>query len=92
MGFSAAAAAFVVGAAIATTANKAHKPNIPAKPQASAVPDANSDITKNAGTGQAGGDAGVAQTFLTGPGGIDPSLLNLGKTTLLGGGASTAGS
>jgi len=90
MGISAAAAAFVAGAAVAVTANKAQKPNIPAKPQASQVPDANTDITKNAGTGQAGGNSGVAQTFLTGPGGIDPSLLNLGKATLLGGGGASS--
>lgn len=90
MGITAGVLAFAGGALISTTLNKAQKPNIPAKPQASQVPDANTDITKNTGTGQAGGDSGVAQTFLTGPGGIDPSLLNLGKSTLLGGG-TTAG-
>ena len=32
-----------------------------------------------------GGTAGVASTFLTGTAGVDPSLLNLGRSTLLGG-------
>jgi hypothetical protein len=85
MGVSAAAAAFVVGAAIATQAGKSKGVQLPATPQAGKVPDANADLTKNAGVGQAGGSPGVAQTFLTGPGGVDPSLLNLGKSTLLGG-------
>lgn len=94
MAFSSAyaAAAFVGGAILATTAGKAKAPQLPATPQASQVPDANADLAKNAGTGQAGGDSGVAQTFLTGPGGIDPSLLNLGKSTLLGGGTPSGGS
>lgn len=34
------------------------------------------------------GKTGQASTMLTGPGGIDPSMLTLGKTTLLGGGGS----
>ena len=85
MGVSAAAAAFVVGGLISTQMGKAKGVQLPATPQASKVPDAGTDITKNAGVGQAGGSPGVAQTFLTGPGGIDPSLLNLGKSTLLGG-------
>lgn len=34
----------------------------------------------------AGGKTGQASTMLTGSTGIDPSLLQLGKTTLLGGG------
>lgn len=88
MGVSAAAAAFVVGAGLSAWAGSKNKPNIPQAPQASQVPDANADLTKNAGTGQSGGSPGVAQTFLTGPGGIDPSLLNLGKATLLGGAPS----
>lgn len=86
MGFSAAAAAFVVGAAVASSTNKAKSPNLPAAPQASQVPDANTTLSKESGTGQAGGSPGVAQTFLTGSGGIDPSLLNLGRSSLLGGG------
>lgn len=63
----------------------AKAPALPGTPRAGQVPDANTNIGKELGTGQAGGQPGVAQTFLTGPGGIDPSLLNLGKATLLGG-------
>jgi hypothetical protein len=55
------------------------------RPQASKAPTVQSVAADQAGAGQAGGAPGVAQTFLTGAGGIDPSLLNLGKTTLLGG-------
>lgn len=55
------------------------------RPQASKAPTVQSVQTGQAGAGQAGGAPGVAQTFLTGAGGIDPALLNLGKTTLLGG-------
>ena len=49
------------------------------------MPDANTFVGGMTGTGQAGGAPGVAQTFLTGPGGVDPNNLQLGKTTLLGG-------
>jgi hypothetical protein len=59
-------------------------PPLPAA-QTAKTPDASAVAQGLAGTGQAGGTPGVAQTFLTGPGGIDPSLLQLGKTTLLGG-------
>lgn len=91
MGFSSAAVAYYAGAAalaggaVAAVASKPKKPNIPAPPQASQVPDANTVVKGQTGQGQAAGSPGVAQTFLTGPGGIDPSLLNLGKATLLGG-------
>lgn len=53
-------------------------------PQASSAPDANVVRQNQAGTGQAGGAPGVAQTMLTGAGGVDPNALNLGKKTLLG--------
>jgi regulator of protease activity HflC (stomatin/prohibitin superfamily) len=33
---------------------------------------------------QAAGDMGVGSTMLTGPGGVDPNMLTLGKNTLLG--------
>ena len=83
-----AAGAAVYGAA---AAGKAQAPNIPppqapiAPPQAAKVADANTYIGAQAGTGQAGGAPGVAQTFLTGPGGVDNSSLKLGGTSLLGG-------
>lgn len=55
------------------------------RPQASKAPTVMSVQASQAGTGQAGGAPGVAQTFLTGAGGVDPFQLNLGKSTLLGG-------
>jgi hypothetical protein len=66
-------------------------PNIPTPPTpapppaASVAPDANNTLKSLGGAGQGGGAPGVAQTFLTGPGGVDQSNLLLGKTSLLGG-------
>lgn len=40
---------------------------------------------QNARGNLSGGTPGVASTFLTGTAGVDPSLLNLGRSTLLGG-------
>ena len=40
---------------------------------------------QNARGNLSGGAPGVASTFLTGTAGVDPSLLNLGRSTLLGG-------
>lgn len=51
-----------------------------AKPQASKTPDRPAMSAANAAMG-AKGNSG---TFLTGPSGVDPSTLNLGKNTLLG--------
>lgn len=59
-------------------------PVAPPAAQAAQVPDAQSFLSKNSGTGQAGGAPGIAQTFLTGAGGIDPSKLDLNRKTLLG--------
>ena len=53
-------------------------------PQAGKAPDVATTLQGMAGAGQAGGSPGVAQTFLTGSQGVDPSLLNLGNNTLLG--------
>lgn len=55
------------------------------KPQATKSPTSAAVMGQQAGTGQAGGAPGVAQTFLTGAGGVDPNTLNIGKSTLLGG-------
>ena len=52
--------------------------------QSSKSPDVSAIRTNLAGSGQAGGSPGVAQTFLTGAGGVDPSTLTLGRTLLLG--------
>lgn len=56
------------------------------RPQSSKAPGIQSVQNGEAGAGQAAGAPGVAQTFLTGASGVDPTLLNLGKSTLLGGG------
>lgn len=69
--------------------NKAPDIPAPAKPepapQASQTPDANVVRQNAGGTGQAGGSPGIAQTLLTGAGGVEQSSLQLGKKTLLGG-------
>ena len=71
-------------------ASTQQSPNIPAPvkpdalPQASQVPDAQGVRAGQSGAGQAGGAPGIAQTFLTGTGGVDPDSLKLGKTSLLG--------
>jgi hypothetical protein len=55
------------------------------RPQASKEPDRAGIAAKNAAAAAPGGSmAGNSGTFLTGPSGIDPSTLNLGKNTLLG--------
>jgi hypothetical protein len=53
--------------------------------QEAKTPDAGAVRANNAGTMQAGGSPGVAQTMLTGASGVDPKALKLGKNTLLGG-------
>jgi hypothetical protein len=63
--------------------NIAQAPSAPAS-QASKAPSASTVQAGMMGTGQAGGAPGVAQTMLTGAGGIDPTKLNLGRNTLLG--------
>jgi len=66
-------------------------PNIPAPPtpapppQPSQMPNMSVIQKQLAGAGQAGGAPGIGQTMLTGPGGVDPNQLTLGKNTLLGG-------
>ena len=65
-------------------------PSIPAPPapeappQASKTPDTQEVLSTMKGTGQAGGSPGVAQTFLSGNGGVDQNSLVLNKKTLLG--------
>lgn len=84
MGFAAAAA--MGGMMLASSMNKPASPQVPAAPQASQAPDAMGTRASVAGVGQGGGSPGIAQTFLSGAGGVDPSLLQLGRNTLLGGG------
>lgn len=57
----------------------------PPQPQAAKNPDVDPLKRKNAGAAAVGPLAGPSSTMLTGVGGVDPSSLNLGKTTLLGG-------
>jgi len=67
-------------------------PDIPAPATPAAVPQSQAAKTPTAdtvqgqmaGAGQAGGSPGVAQTMLTGPSGVDPASLNLGRNSLLG--------
>lgn len=94
-------AALIGGAATAYTANKqagaqkdaANQAAANAKATATAAeeatnkanqkkPDSDALLSANLTAGQ----TGQSSTMLTGPAGIDPNLLTLGKTTLLGGG------
>ena len=52
-------------------------------PQAAQAPNGNM-IQASLGGGAGASTPGVAQTLLTGGGGVDPSSLNLGRNTLLG--------
>lgn len=82
------AAAVVGGLVLGTVMSQ--KPSIPTPPtpapppQAAQTPQAGDVLKGMQGTGQSGGSPGVASTFLTGAGGVDPNQLNLSKTTLLG--------
>lgn len=70
--------AMAPGAKVGTAAPVAQLPQAPESQGGSAAQ------AMMSGTGQAGGAPGVAQTLLTGAGGIDPSTIGLGKNTLLG--------
>lgn len=61
----------------------ASAPAVP-ESQAAKSPTAASVQAGMLGMGQSGGAPGIAQTFLTGAGGVDPNTLSLGKNTLLG--------
>ncbi len=66
-----------------------NKPQMPSlapvtPPQAAKAPSVQGIVGGLQGQGQAGGGPGLAQTFLSGPSGVDPNALKLGKTTLLG--------
>ena len=52
--------------------------------QTQAGVDPNTILSSLTGVGQGGGQKGIAQTLLTGAGGVDPSTLTLNKKTLLG--------
>jgi hypothetical protein len=55
-----------------------------APPQAATTPNLQAIQQGVQGRGQAGGAAGIAQTMLTGAGGVNPNKLDLNRTTLLG--------
>lgn len=88
----AVAAAVGAGATIYSAMNQPDAPKVqaPTKLQASSVPDAAGTRQNLAGMGQGGGSPGIAQTFLSGTGGVDPSMLQLGRNTLLGGGSGSS--
>lgn len=88
----AASAAVGAGASIYSALNQPSAPKVqdPTKFQAAQVPNAQTVRGSMAGTGQGGGSPGIAQTFLSGTGGVSPSLLQLGGNTLLGGGVGAA--
>lgn len=76
-----------VGAATAI----ATKPKMPQLPEAEPIQQAQQAKRPNdqrtgprAGTTQQGGMPAPQSTLLTGPGGVDPSMLQLGRSTLLG--------
>lgn len=70
-------------------ASRQQVPNIPAPaapeeaPQAAKTPDTQTVLESMKGMGQAGGAGGVAQTFLSGAGGVSKDKLNLDRKTLL---------
>lgn len=86
----AAAAVAGASASVYSAMNQpdAPKPQAPTKLQTAQNPNAQSVRNGIAGTGQGGGSPGIAQTFLSGVGGVNPALLQLGSNSLLGGGSS----
>lgn len=86
----AAAAVAGAGASIYGAMNQPGQPKVGAPPQAAKTPDASATRSALAGMGQGGGAPGVAQTFLSGTGGVNPALLQLGGNTLLGGGSASS--
>lgn len=92
-----AAAISAIVAAAATTYSALNQPGAPkvqtpTELQSAKSPDATSVRNALAGPGQGGGAQGIAQTFLSGAGGVNPALLQLGTNTLLGGGTSGSSS
>ena len=90
LGTAGAVGATLAGGALLGKAvsSKPKMPALPAPekpPQATKAPDRQAVVAGNAAAAGPGGAlAGNSSTFLTGPAGIDPSTLNLGKNTLLG--------
>ncbi len=81
------AAATVVGALMGRQQQAPQMPNLPAPPpppQPEKMPTIQGIMGGLNGMGQAGGQKGAGQTFLTGASGVDPNALKLNKPTLLG--------
>ena len=87
MGASAAELFIVAAASYAASSSASGNPKAPkiAPPTQTGVAQTSAYKAGMMNTGQSGGAAGVSQTFLTGPSGVDPSMLNIGRNTLLGG-------
>ena len=82
-------AAAIGGAAVASAIktpkiDSPTQPAAPPDPQAPKAPSATDTRTGITGVGQSAGAPGIAQTMLTGAGGVDPGQLKLGRSTLLG--------
>ncbi len=93
-GASAAATAYTANKAANAQEDATAQATKTAQATATAAAEANNKAnqkTPNAGamlsSNQMAAKGGQSGTMLTGPAGIDPNLLKLGKTTLLGGGA-----
>lgn len=80
LGVSPALKLFPQAAAAAGPVTPAASVAAPPQSQASRQPD--QSAARSAGARMAGG---TSSTMLTGPGGVQPNLLNIGKNTLLGG-------
>lgn len=80
------AAAATTATAINSAVNAPDAPKVAPPKQGATAPDASNIRNSLAGSGQGGGSPGIAQTFLTGAGGVNPALLQLGSNSLLGGG------
>ena len=84
---AAAIASAGAGAYTALTQKTPKAPEVQAPekpPQAAKAPDAGSLRRNNANASLLGPMSGNSSTLLTGPSGIDPGMLNLGRNTLLG--------
>ncbi len=82
-----ALAMMAIGAYQGSRQQAPQMPNLPPPPpppQLAQMPNVAGLYGGMAGTGQAGGQKGPGQTFLTGASGIDPNSLKLNKPTLLG--------
>ena len=83
-GLGSAVAGSLINKLLVGTPSIPTMPTIPALPQVQQAPSASSVVGGLGGPGAGGGAPGVAATFLSGSGGVNPQQLILGRTTLLG--------